>query len=249
MDLHLILPVGLVVGLAATLQSAVGFGFGLLSIPLLVWLGLPLPQAISLGMGVIICQTGWGVYQYRDHNAWLLTLPVVIARVVGLPLGVLALVELVGFGPGHIKQVIGLILLFVLLLLCGLHIKPRQHIHPAWGTFAGFCGGVLGGLSGMGGAPVVLWAFSHDWHVKRTRAVMWTVFVFTIPVQMALYTWQFGLAVLIAFAIGLGYFPLALGCSSLGMKLGSLMSRQRLRRVAFGLLTIVALLSISAGWW
>ena len=52
-QVELILGAAAAVGCASVLQSAVGFGAGLFAIPILVWLGLSLPEAIAVLLGVV----------------------------------------------------------------------------------------------------------------------------------------------------------------------------------------------------
>lgn len=57
----------LIVTLGALLQSAVGFGMGLVVVPLLTWAGYPLPHAVALLLGAAVIQTGLGTYFARRH--------------------------------------------------------------------------------------------------------------------------------------------------------------------------------------
>lgn len=237
--------IGLVIAMAAILQSAVGFAFGLFSIPLLVWLGLPLPQAICLGLGVVLCQTVWGIYQYKEYIDISRTWPLAPARAVTVPLGVLTLGMVISLGQEHIKQMIGVVMLLAVLVQLFSHIQPRQSVPKGWGVVAGASSGFFTGLCGMGGPPVVLWVMAHDWSTKRIRTAIWLIFLQTMLIQLGMYAWRFGPKMLVYFAIGIALFPLAIVASALGLKLGSLMSRRRLRAAAFALLIIIALISIA----
>lgn len=58
MEILDIVTAGIILFFAGMAQSAVGFGYGLFSIPLLVWIGIPLPSVITLVMTCSMFQAG-----------------------------------------------------------------------------------------------------------------------------------------------------------------------------------------------
>ena len=48
MSISIIILIGIVLFICSTIQEAVGFAFNIFAIPLLIWSGLSLPQAITV---------------------------------------------------------------------------------------------------------------------------------------------------------------------------------------------------------
>ena len=48
---------------------------------------------------------------------------------------------------------------------------------------AGACGGLLGGLAGVPGPPLVMWVMAHDWSADVTRAFLFASFMCLVPVE------------------------------------------------------------------
>ncbi len=244
MDMTQTILVSAALVFACALQGAVGFGAGLFAIPLMVWAGVDLPSSISVTLGGVMVQTGWNLYRYRDHVAAREVLPLFILRVLTLPVGVALLGVLVTFGQARVKQVIGGMLLAVLAVQWLLKVKPRERVAWGWTALAGCTSGLSAGVVGMGGPPVVLWVMAHDWPAKKARAFLWATFLLLTPVNAALLVYKFGGAMWAPLALGLCLSPLVVIGSEAGMRAGALMSRQHLRRAAFGLLLLLALASV-----
>jgi len=239
-----VILVGMSLVVACTIQGAVGFGAGLFAVPLMVWAGMDLPDAIAVTLGGVMVQTGWNLYRYRDHIRLRDTLPLFYIRVLTLPVGISLLGVLVGFGQSRVKQAIGAVLLLILFVQWVLKVKPRERVHGGWMVLAGSASGLTAGLVGMGGPPVVLWVMAHDWPTKKSRAFLWATFLMLTPVNALLLVYGFGAGIGWWLAFGLCLSPLVVVGSEVGMRAGALMSRHRLRAAAFGLLLLLALVSV-----
>jgi len=236
--------VGASLVVACAIQGAVGFGAGLFAIPLMVWVGMNLPDAIAVSLGGVMVQTGWNLYRYRSHLRLRDTLPLFALRVLMLPVGISLLGVLVTFGPSRVKQAIGTMLLLVLVVQWALKVRPRQRVAWGWTALAGCASGLSAGLVGMGGPPVVLWVMAHDWPAKKSRAFLWATFLMLTPVNAALLAYGFGAGIGWWLAYGLCLAPLVVVGSEIGLRAGALMSRHRLRAAAFGLLLLLAVVSM-----
>ena len=76
------LLIGIIVACGAMIQGAIGFAFGIFSIPLLVMTGLPLEQAITLVLGLIVIQTVASVWPNRQHIYWQDVLGITLPRFI-----------------------------------------------------------------------------------------------------------------------------------------------------------------------
>jgi len=65
-----IIALALVVVLSTTIQTAVGFGSGLFMVPIVLWLGLPLPQAVAFTAVATFGPMIATCYQLRRHIRW-----------------------------------------------------------------------------------------------------------------------------------------------------------------------------------
>lgn len=226
------------------LQGAVGFGSGLLAIPLMLWAGIELPTAIATVPGAVAVQTVYNLWRYRAHVPWSQTIGLTIWRYLGLPLGLALLLILAKQTLDTAKQVIGGAIVLVLAVQWFAKIKPREHLHWGWTPLTGVASGTMAGAIGMGGPPVVLWVMAHDWPSRTSRAFLWLTFLLLIPPQSAAMVYLFGWPIAYALGLGVAAAPLVILGARLGQTLGEKLNRRRLRVVALLLLLIIALTSV-----
>jgi uncharacterized protein len=249
MPLDTFLIAAAVLCMASVLQSMVGFAFGLFAIPLLLLIGLEPEQAIAMVAAAVVAQTGFGVYRHRREADWGAIAPFVVVGMIGTPLGVMLLAILKEHGtPEQIRAFFGVIVFGVLVVQILLRIRPRDHLHWRWGALAFALGGLIGGMAGIGGPPIVFWVMAHRWSSGRSRAVLWASFLAFTPVKLAVLALEFGPDVLIAAALGLATFPLVMLAAIPGLWLGARISMSLLRRIAFVLIAITAFRAMASPW-
>ena len=152
------------------------------------------------------------------------------------------------YEPRAIKQVIGFVLLAALLVQFAFRPKPRASLSGGWTFLAGSTSGVMGGLVGMAGPPIVLWVHAHDWGAKKSRVFLWMTFLQNVPIIMAAYLLSFGMSALWSFLLGVGMFAEGWPGTKAGHWLGGKLSKRKLKFCAFGLLTVIALTAIGGPW-
>ena len=244
MDLTQIILITLSIAFACALQGAVGFGAGMFSIPLMIWAGVDLPSAIMIVLVCALVQCGWNLYRYKDHVTIRELMPLFVLRAMSMPVGVVLLGLLVGLGTVRVKQFVGLMLLTAVLIQWLGRVKPRERVTGGWTVLAGTFSGLFAGLVGMGGPPVVLWVMAHDWPARKSRSFLWASFLLLIPFNAAVLLYRFPGKLWWAMLLGLCLAPVVLAGAELGQRLGGLMNRQKLRTAAFGLLLLLAVISI-----
>lgn len=244
MNVHQILCALLIVLLGGVLQGMVAFGFGLLSVPLLLSVGLPMPTVLTISAICTIVQAGNGVHHLSHAVPWKVVLYSVAVRVVTLFLGIYVLRYLVGYPVASIKFWVGLVMLLMMVLQMSWRPQPRAKLHHGWDVAAFLTSGFTGGLCSMGGPPLVLWVMAHDWTAERTRAFLFAAFMSLVPLQLAILYWTFGADVLRGMALGLALSPAVLLGSLAGLRIGSRFSKPLLRRMAFLVLMAIALSSM-----
>ena len=158
--------------LAALVHGTLGFGTGLVAMPLLtLFLGVrdatALVAFVILGTTIVVFAQTWRSLHWDTARRLLL------GAVAGIPLGILVLTQ----APADVVQR-GL---GVSLIAIGLYslVAPRlmEVRHPAWAYGFGFASGLLGGAYNTNAPPVVLYGALQRWSPAVFRATLQAYFV------------------------------------------------------------------------
>jgi len=244
MDIWHIAGIGVVVGLAALIQSAVGFAFALFSTPLLLWLGVPLPNAITVVSVCCFIQSVVGARHLQAAVPWRAVGITTAVRLVTFVFGLLILKRLDGLSIDHVRLVVGCILCILVTMQYLAKVRPSEKVHWGWSSLAFGSSGLLSGICGMSGPPLVLWAFAHDWSAKKIRGYLFAAFAATIPVQIVLLYVTFGAGILHSLRVSLLVAPAVLLGVAVGLPIGNRMPRALLRKIVLLILLFVGLRSI-----
>ena len=157
MDIKTLL-VGMVVFLAAFTQSLSGFGLALVSMALLpavigIRVATPLVALVAIVIEVVL------IVRYREslevHAIW----KVVLAAVIGTPLGVLFLSRM---DERIALTVLGVVIAgYAVYALLGLKLPLLEN--PFWAYLSGLLGGILGGAYNTSGPPVIVYGDCRRW--------------------------------------------------------------------------------------
>ena len=244
-----IVAIALTLGGGSLLQSGVGFGFGLFVVPLLLLItDLALYNIIGLMAAAGLTQTVVSVYHLRRHVDWKALLPLMVAGIIGLQLGVWLQSVIVGMDKTTIRQIVGAVQLTTLLVFLLLKTEQQDRIHALWGIAALLLGGVISGCAGMGGPFIVLWVVAHRWSNFKTRATTLALFAPMVPFEIGFLVWQFGTQVLKFTMIGFLYLPLVLAATAVGLWIGGRIPKKHLRQLMIGILFLIAAVSILQPW-
>ncbi len=230
---------------SSVIQGAVGFAGGLFAIPLLVMMGLSLPEAVSINMVASTVQNALGAWRLRREIDFRVAFRPTLLRFLTLPLGVWTL-SLIGASDKDLaSQIVGCIILCILALQWLLSVPPQDRLHWGWEILAFSCGGFLLGLCGMGGPVMVLWVMAHRWPITRAKAFLYYLFA-TGMIPQAILLWLFfGPQIFVALWLGvLGTPALVIGML-LGLRIGTLLTDHVVRRLTIGILVLIALSSIA----
>ena len=247
-DPWMLTAAALILFLSSTIQSIIGFAFNLLAVPLLIWAGFSLAQAVAVTSIPILVQVSVATWKLRDHVVWREVLPASVIRYLTLPIGISLLYWINRLDPTHVKQLVGVMLLLILASQRWIRIRPKERLPLFWDLLAFSASGIMLGMIAMGGPPVVLWLMAHDWSALRTRAFMAALFFTAAPVQVLLLYWKLGDAVASSFVVGFAMTPLVLAGSLLGIRLGNRLDRDRLRRFILFFLLLTGVVSLLSPW-
>lgn len=244
MDNQFYILAGLILAFGSTLQCAAGFGYGMFSIPMLIFLGMQPYEAIPVLSMCGLFQTVIGAYLLRKHVNWYqLTIMIFIASAC-LPVGVWVLDRISLLEPDAVAQVFGLIILVALVIQILWKVTPREKLHKGWCVLAMSMSGFMAGMSGMGGPPAVIWVMAHNWTNERSRATLWTLFAGLTPIQLLVLYYKFGEPVTGAVGTGLLYAPVTVLAMIPGMWIGKKISKQHLRLISYGILFLISVYAI-----
>lgn len=245
MTVPLLLTITAIVTFGAAVQAAIGFGAGMVAIPLLIWAGLPLEHALGVMGTTIAGQLMFKVWRYRRQIDWKLVFwPMGVGRLIGYVPGFAALWWLSQSPTAIVKQVVGAAVLLALLLQVGFRVKPREKLAAGWGWLAGISGGIGAGAVGMGGPPTVMWVLAHDWPNKQARQFLWASFLIFMPLQLAALLVLFGTGELLYMGIGVVTLPVVLLGTAGGLWLGHQLPTRQLRWLMIGLLVVLGVMSV-----
>ena len=226
-----------------------GFGFGLLSIPLLMWLGVSLPHAIAIIIPLVFIQTGFNCWRRREDIPWRSTLEMSAVRSISLPLGVWLLSMIADFDVARAKQVVGIFLMLTVFSIWLFRPEPRDRLASYWTLIAGGLSGIFAGMVGMGGPPITVWVLSHSWPAVRQRAFLWSTIMLLAPVQLVLMWIKFGESIRTTVVLAILMIPPVVISAWLGGKAGDRLDRTKLRNVAMVALLLIAVRNIVAPWF
>ena len=229
-----LLAVGLLTLLLAGLvQGLTGFGFALVCVPVLTLFISPkavAPMIVICGMiGNLII-----VYHARRHVQLRHVWPLVLAGLVGTPLGAWLLVVL---SPDALRLLIGvLVTTTAALLALGVRLEVKRE-RLAFAP-VGFASGILSGSIGVGGPPVILFFANQGLPREVFRA---NIAVFFLSISFAAAA-SFAVARLFTGEV-LGYAVWFLPGLLVGVVTGSRLTH----RLPEGLFRAIALIVVGVG--
>ena len=239
MELLDILMVGVVIGFAALIQSAVGFGFLLFATPLILWIGFGLPEVVTLVSTCSTVQAALGARHLRASVPWRLTLTATVVRLIAVVIGLFLLTKIVKLDVNYIKLVVGSIVGLIVIAKLLFQPQPVEELHWGWAGFTFVVSGLLSGICGIGGPPLVLWAIAQNWATNKVRAFLFAVLAISTPIQIILLGLTFGVELFRYVAIGIAFFPVAYLGYAVGLPIGDRMRKRRHRLIADIILLLV----------
>jgi len=223
---------------AAFLRGFTGFGFSLAAVPALSLMMSPViavPCTLLLGMlaGVQVLP------RIRHLPDWRSVRILVVGSLVGSPIGIWVLTAL----PANTTRIVIGVTLIVAVI--ALWRQPRFAKEPSLsvGFGTGIVSGVLNGSTGFAGPPVILYFLSTHDSVPVIRASLMMYFFFATVGTLAYDAVRglIGTHVLLLAAI---FFPALYLGNWLGDRCFDGSSAATYRRVALGILLILAVLAV-----
>lgn len=230
-----------VVFIASVASGLTGFGFALISVPLLVILlspthVVPMTLLLTSASSMMVMVRAWKWIRLRRF------LPLMVCGAVGANLGTQILVLL---DVGATSVVVGLICIFSSIsLLLGVG-RPVGNERLGLAC-VGLLSGVLGGSTSMSGPPVVLFLANQAVEKQTLRANITLYFIAialsAIPLQIAsnLMTWD----TVIQTA---SLVPFLVGGTLIGIRLAETVEEAAFRNLVLAVVVLAGLASIATG--
>jgi uncharacterized membrane protein YfcA len=220
-----------------------GFGFGLSSLPLWAFV---LPPSVS-GPIVVVCsvvgqvQTMPAIWQSIDFRRLA---PFVVLGLLGVPLGVWLLPRI---SPATFRAGFGLVLVVTCSLLLFLQVSRRRESTRAGDALVGFAGGILGGITGLSGVLLTIWAELHGWGKDERRAILQgfnlSILLFSLAALGVAGLLDARLVPLLLLAV-----PATMVGAYLGRKLYTRVDAKRFGRIVLVLLIIAGAVLVFSNW-
>jgi uncharacterized membrane protein YfcA len=202
----LIVAVVAIVFFASFTQSVVGFGTAMVGMPLMVMaleirIAAPLIALLGLTLETIM------LLHYRQSVNLMVMWRLIVAAVLGIPLGVLAIQRI----PEQVVlTALGLVIAgYAIYGLLRLRL-PRLESN-LWAYGAGFLSGLLGGAYNTAGPPVVIYGHCKRWPPEQFRGNLQGFFLVIDIVVIANHAAVGNLSAEVWRAYVIALLPLALG--------------------------------------
>ena len=141
---------------ASFVQRTIGFGFGIFIMTALPFLMPSYAEAVTLSGLLSLTSATVVMFQYIKYVNWKRLLPIVATFVIfsTIAINLLDRIE----GPA-MRRILGIVLIILSLYFSFFKEKLQKFIRPTagWQLGTGSVSGVMGGLFGMHGPPVVLY--------------------------------------------------------------------------------------------
>jgi len=220
--------------LCATLVRATfGFGDALISMPLLsllidVRLAAPLVALVSATTSVLIIEREWRNVELSAVR------PLVLAAVVGVPIGVL---YLKGADEGVVKGLLSAIV--ICFSLYGLFASGSFSLtSDRWAWVFGFCAGVLGGAYNTYGPPLAIYGTLRKWQPSQFRANIQSCFLAAGVVVLCSHAYS-GLWVASVLRNYIAALPVVIIANLVGRRVAGRVQAGKFVKYIYGLLILV----------
>lgn len=237
-----ILTTIVIILIASMLKGITGFGFALLSFPLLSFI-FPISMLVPAFAIFNFFTSAYILFGLKEKAKWYYIVPMIVASLGGIPLGIYALEYM---NEDTLKLIAGIIIIiFSLKLLKGVELARRNIKMPVF--FAGFLSGILSSSISLDGPPLVIAMSRKGYNKEIFRGIFsWFSVFSSLFASVAFYMKGFLTPDAIKFAVFA--MPLLILGSGWGAKLAKKIHQEQFRKLVIyvnvftGLLIIITTL-------
>lgn len=166
--------IALIIFFASFTQGMTGFGFALISVPLvgiLAGVKYAIPLAAICGLVVNI----YLILKLKNHVKFLDLQELLISAIFGIPLGAAFVIYT---DQVILKKILGVIVL-IFVFLSIFKIVKQNGIQKKWGYLFGFASGLLGGAFNTNGPPILIYFYLQGYDKIKQKASITGFFIIT----------------------------------------------------------------------
>ena len=214
---------------ASFVQRTIGFGFGIFIMTALPFLMPSYGEAVTLSGLLSLTSATVVMLKYIKYVTWQRLLPMVAAFVLFSTIAICLLDRIEGQA---MRIVLGIMLIIISIYFSFFKEKLQKIIRPtkSWQLGTGSVSGIMGGLFGMHGPPVVLYLISSEPDKDHYMGMIQTYAVITNIMMVIVRTWN-------------GYVTPAVGMTYLyglsGLAIGVIAGNWAYRRIPNRLFTYI----------
>lgn len=187
-DILIIIACGIVAGFF----NVAAAGGSLLTLPMLIFLGLPSVVANGTNRVALLIQNIVSVSAYAKQQviSWRYALQLGVAATIGAVIGAYIAVEVSDL---FFNRLLAIMMVLAMVLIVGVPVKDRQAIayedirNKTWGMFIFFLLGIYGGVlhAGIGFLMVLIMVRMNGLSILMSNSIKVTVaLIYTIPVLL-----------------------------------------------------------------
>lgn len=174
---------------ASFVQRTIGFGFGIFIMTALPFLMPSYGEAVTLSGLLSLTSAAVVMFRYLKYVTWKRFLPIVASFVIFSTLAISLLDKIEGQA---MRIILGIVLIVISLYFSFFKEKLQKIIRPTsgWQLGAGAASGVMGGLFGMHGPPVVLYLVASEPDKDHYMGMIQTYAFVTNVTMLAVRAWN-----------------------------------------------------------
>ena len=178
------LPIFLLALGASFIQRTIGFGFGIFIMTALPFLMPSYAEAVTLSGLLSLTSATYVMIKYVRYVSWKRLLPIVFAFVIFSTIAIYLLERIEG---PSMRRILGIMLVFLSFYFGFFKERLQKFIRPTtpWQLGTGCVSGIMGGLFGMHGPPVVLYLIVSEPDKNHYMGMIQTYAVITNITMLA----------------------------------------------------------------
>ncbi|ALD93338.1 sulfite exporter TauE/SafE family protein [Cupriavidus gilardii] len=249
MNVETLLPVLALLGLGSYFQTVTGFGMGLIVMGAASGLHLaPVATLAALVSLLTLANGALALPGKLHHIDWRAVRAATLGILPSVVAGVVLLHYLSGTAAGVLQLMLGAVVLYG-----GIGAALRPAALPSRsgdGSFfvSGVCGGLLSGLFGVSGPPLIFQFYRQPLNMVQIRCALILVFTTTSAVRTAYSAWQGELAGDVWLQAALA-FPVVALSTIAARRFPPPLSTEATRRLAFGVLVVLGAYLMGGALW
>ncbi len=222
---------------ASIIQALFGFGFGLISVPLMIFfVDLPTAVVTATAVSTVSCSIQW--WESRAVDVRVMSMRLIRSAIIGMPFGLWLLLNI---DTRLMKAALGVVVLIgVFLSIKGFDLRQLPRVFD---YTMGFISGVLSTATSTNGPPLVFLLHARHYSPEDFRAVLNRVFSFLNFLTLVIF---FFAGKLTADAVRLAMLAIpVMGCGVfLGTRMRKRINPDHFRNLVIGLLFLSGLSAI-----